>query len=45
MTLSKKIDDIKKEIKYLCNFSEKENKGSSAVISYLDYVYEDTSEE
>lgn len=46
MILSKTTDEIKKEIKYLCNFSEKQNHdGSVATISYLDYVYEDTSEE
>lgn len=46
MILSKKIDEIKKEIKYLCNFSEKQvHSGSVANISYLDYVHEDTLEE
>ena len=46
MILSKTKEEIKKEIKYLCNFSEKQNhNGSVATISYLDYVYEDTLEE
>ena len=36
------MKDIRSEIKYLCNFSEKQHSGSVATISYLDYVYEDT---
>jgi hypothetical protein len=38
-------DEIKKEIKYLCNFSEKQHSGSVASISYLDYVEENTLED
>ena len=46
MILSKTIDEIKKEIKYLCNFSEKPvHSGSVTNISYLDYVHEDTLDE
>jgi hypothetical protein len=46
MILSKTEEEIKKEIKYLCNFSEKQShSGSVATISYLDYVHEDTLEE
>jgi len=46
MIHSKTEEEIKKEIKYLCNFSEKQNhSGSVATISYLDYVHEDTLEE
>lgn len=46
MIHSKTEEEIKKEIKYLCNFSEKQNhNGSVATISYLDYVHEDTLEE
>lgn len=37
--------DIKDEIKYLCNFSEKSHNGSVASISYLDYVEENTLQE
>jgi hypothetical protein len=37
--------DIKNEIKYLCNFSEKQHNGSVATISYLDYVEENTLED
>jgi hypothetical protein len=37
--------DIKNEIKYLCNFSEKQHSGSVATISYLDYVEENTLED
>ena len=45
MIHSKTTDKIKKEIKYLCNFSEKQNSGSVATISYLDYLYENTLED
>jgi hypothetical protein len=45
MILSKTTDEIKKEIKYLCNFSEKQHSGSVATISYLDYVEENTLED
>jgi hypothetical protein len=45
MILSKTSEEIKKEIKYLCNFSEKQHSGSVATISYLDYVQENTLEE
>jgi hypothetical protein len=38
-------DEIKKEIKYLCNFSEKQHSGPVASISYLDYVEENTLED
>ena len=38
-------DEIKKEIKYLCNFSEKQHSGNNAQISYLDYVEENTLED
>jgi hypothetical protein len=39
------MEDIKSEIKYLCNFSEKQHSGSVATISYLDYVEENTIED
>ena len=45
MILSKNTEEIKKEIKYLCNFSEKQHSGSTAAISYLDYVEENTLED
>jgi hypothetical protein len=45
MILSKTTEEIKKEIKYLCNFSEKQHSGSVATISYLDYVEENTLED
>lgn len=45
MILSKTTEEIKKEIKYLCNFSEKQHSGSTAKISYLDYVEENTLED
>ena len=45
MIHSKTEDEIKKEIKYLCNFSEKQHSGSVATISYMDYIEEDTLEE
>jgi hypothetical protein len=45
MVLSKTEDEIKKEIKYLCNFSEKQHSGPVASISYLDYVEENTLED
>jgi hypothetical protein len=45
MILSKTTEEIKKEIKYLCNFSEKQHSGSVASISYLDYVEENTLED
>lgn len=45
MTHFKTTDEIKEEIKYLCNFSEKQHSGSVATISYLDYVVENTLEE
>jgi hypothetical protein len=45
MILSKTEEEIKKEIKYLCNFSEKQHSGSVATISYLDYVEENTLED
>lgn len=38
-------DEIKKEITYLCNFSEKQHSGNNAQISYLDYVEENTLED
>ena len=40
MIHSKTIKEIKEEIKYLCNFSEKKINNSSVNISYLDYVDE-----
>ena len=45
MIYSKTEDQIKKEIKYLCNFSEKQHNGSVATISYMDYIEEETLEE
>jgi len=45
MIHSKKTEEIKKEIRYLCNFSEKQHSGSVASISYLDYVEENTLED
>ena len=45
MILSKTNEEIKKEIKYLCNISEKKHSGSTAAISYLDYVEENTLED
>ena len=45
MILSKTEEEIKKEIKYLCNFSEKQHSGSIATISYMDFIEEDTLEE
>ena len=45
MILSKTEDEIKKEIKYLCNFSEKQHNGSVATIYYMDYIEEETLEE
>lgn len=45
MIHSKTEDEIKKEIKYLCNFYEKQHSGSVATISYMDYIEEDTLEE
>jgi hypothetical protein len=45
MIHSKTEEEIKKEIKYLCNFSEKQHSGSVATISYLDYVEENTLED
>ena len=38
-------DEIKREIKYLCNFSEKQHNGSVATIYYMDYIEEETLEE
>ena len=45
MIHSKTEEQIKKEIKYLCNFSEKQHSGPVAHISYMDYIEEDTLEE
>lgn len=45
MILSKTTEEIKEEIKYLCNFSEKQHSGSVATISYLDYVDENIIDE
>jgi hypothetical protein len=45
MILSKTTEEIKEEIKYLCNFSEKQHSGSVSTISYLDYVEENTLED
>lgn len=45
MILSKTEEEIKNEIKYLCNFSEKQHSGSIATISYMDFIEEDTLEE
>lgn len=39
------MKEIKNEIKYLCNFSEKQHSGSAINISYLDYVEENTLED
>jgi hypothetical protein len=41
MIHSKTTEEIKEEIKYLCNFSEKKISDSGVNISYLDYVNED----
>lgn len=45
MIHSKTEEEIKKEIKYLCNFYEKQHSGPVATISYIDYIEEDTLEE
>ena len=45
MIHSKTEEEIKKEIKYLCNFYEKQHSGPIAHISYMDYIEEDTLEE
>lgn len=45
MIHSKTEEEIKKEIKYLCNFYEKQHSGSVATISYMDFIEEDTLEE
>jgi len=45
MTLSKTEDEIKDEIRYLCNFSEKKIDGPTLQISYLNYFEEKTIEE
>jgi hypothetical protein len=45
MILSKTEEEIKKEIKYLCNFYEKQHSGSVATISYMDFIEEDTLQE
>ena len=45
MIHSKTEEEIKKEIKYLCNFYEKQHSGPVAHISYMDYIEEDTLEE
>lgn len=38
-------EEIKREIKHLCNFYEKQHSGPVAHISYMDYIEEDTLEE
>lgn len=45
MIHSKTEEQIKKEIKYLCNFYEKQHSGSVATISYMDFIEEDTLQE
>ena len=45
MIHSKTEEEIKKEIKYLCNFYEKQHSGSVATISYMDFIEEDTLQE
>jgi len=45
MIHSKTEDEIKNEIKYLCNFYEKQHSGPVATISYMDFIEEDTLQE
>lgn len=45
MIHSKTEEEIKNEIKYLCNFYEKQHSGPVATISYMDFIEEDTLQE
>ena len=45
MMYFKTEDEIKNEIKYLCNFYEKQHSGPVATISYMDFIEEDTLQE
>jgi len=45
MMYFKTEDEIKNEIKYLCNFYEKQHSGTVATISYMDFIEEDTFQE